>query len=203
MNLSILDNFAAAVFDLDGTLVNSMPLHIKAWQNAVKEYGVTLDTDWLYAHGGVPSFKIAMSIIKEFSLPFDNPHKLAEIKTAYYLQDIDSVQIYPEMLKVLEYLKNKKIPCGIGTGTLRSNVERIVANTPLKNYIQVIVSADDVTHHKPHPETFVKVAELLNAEPKDCVVFEDTPLGITAGENGGFSTILVKNGIFQKITLRK
>lgn len=195
MNFENLKKFNGVVFDLDGTLVNSMPWHIKAWKETVKEYGVDLDENWLYAHGGVPSFKIARHIISSFGLDNINEHELAELKTKNYLQNIHRVEIYPVMKELLVFLRNENIPMAIGTGTLRSNAEIILNNTDLHNYISVIVSADDVVNHKPHPDTFLQAAKRIGVSPKNSVVFEDTPLGIIAAVNGGFNTIFVKNGV--------
>ncbi len=193
--LNKLLKYKGVIFDLDGTLVNSMPLHIKAWQKTVSKYGIILDEAWLYAHGGVPSKTIAKMIIERFNLKDLTPEYIAKIKTQNYLETINEVQVYPKMLKVLEFLKEHNIPMAIGTGTLRSNALIILENTPLKNYISHIVSADDVEKHKPDPETFLVAAKLINVEPKDAVVFEDTPLGIECAKRGNFSTIFVKDGI--------
>ena len=197
MNFEKLLQYKCLVFDLDGTLVDSMPFHYGAWVKAVEPFGFVPDREWMYKHGGVPSHKIATILIKEHNLPFSDPHELAGIKTRHYLENIKNVEVYPVMKELLDYAKSHSIPMGIGTGTLRTNAEYIVGNTILKNYISVIVSADDVSNHKPHPDTFLKVAEAFNAEPSESAVFEDSFFGFEAAVNGGFNLIKIVNGVPQ------
>ena len=83
---------------------------------------------------------------------------------------------------------------GIGTGSPRNQADSILKSTGLDAYISVLVSADDVTNHKPHPDTFLQVAELLGANPANCLVFEDTRIGLEAGKAAGMDTVLVIEG---------
>lgn len=195
MDFAKLLKYECLVFDLDGTLVDSMPFHYGAWVKAVAPFGFVPDREWMYRHGGVPSHKIARILIDEHHLPFDDPHELAAIKTRNYLENIRNVEVYPVMLELLNFAREHNIHMGIGTGTLRSNVEYIVNHTILKDYIKVIVSADDVKNHKPHPDTFLKVAEAFGADPHKSAVFEDSYFGYEAAINGGFDLIKVINGI--------
>lgn len=87
-----------------------------------------------------------------------------------------------------------KVPMGIGTGSPRNQAESILKSTGLDAYIQVVVSADDVVNHKPHPDTFLQVAEQLGANPANCLVFEDTQIGLQAGRAAGMETVLVLEG---------
>ncbi len=189
-----LVNVAGAIFDLDGTLVNSMPLHIQAWQRLATEFNFTIPEEWLYAHGGVPSYKIGQLLIEQHNLQGVTGLDLSHLKTKYYQETIHKVEIFPEMLKVLALLQQHHIPMAIGTGTYLANAQIIVAQTPLHNYISTIVSAEDVQRHKPFPDTFLEAAKRIHVVPQHSVVFEDTPLGIEAGKSGGFKTVLVKNG---------
>ena len=194
MDFSKIQRYECLVFDLDGTLVDSMPYHYAAWVQTVSPFGIKLDKEWMYARGGVPSTKIAGTLIAEHNLPVKDPQELADIKTRNYLQNIRNVRIFPAMHRLLDFAREHRIPMGIGTGTLRSNVEYIVEHTPLKDYMQVIVSADDVVNHKPHPDTFLKVAEYFGADARKSAVFEDSLFGFQAAEKGGFDLIKVVDG---------
>lgn len=193
--LKTLLKYEGVIFDLDGTLVNSMPLHIKAWQRLAEELNICLDEQWLYDHGGVPSYKIASLVIDMFNLQNQDSHRLAALKTKYYVENIATVEVFPAMLEVLNFLKENNKPMSIGTGTLRSNAEFILHNTVLRFYIKEIVSADDVQRHKPFPDTFLEAARRLGVNPMNSVVFEDTKLGIEAAKRGNFNSILVENGM--------
>ena len=195
LDLEELGKFKSVVFDLDGTLVNSMCFHIRAWQDVMKQYGINLDYDWLYARGGVPSRYIVKELIDIYNLKDVDACSLADKKADNYKSNIHKVEVYPRMHAVLEYLKRHNIPMAIGTGTLRSNAEYIVANTELHKFIRVVITAEDVNNHKPHPETFVKACLEVGGTPSNSVVFEDTVLGVEASKNGGFTTVFVKDGI--------
>ncbi len=195
LDLEELDKFDSVVFDLDGTLVNSMCFHIKAWQDVMKQYEIDVDYDWLYARGGVPSRYIAKELIEIHNLKDVDAYTLADKKADNYKSNIHKVEVYPRMYEVLEYLKKHNIPMAIGTGTLRSNADYIVANTELHKFIKVVITAEDVVNHKPHPETFVKACLEVSGTPSNSVVFEDTVLGVEASKNGGFATVFVKDGI--------
>ncbi len=187
--------YKGVVFDLDGTLVNSMPLHIKAWQRVAQDLHITLSDKWLYEHGGVPSYKIAKMLLTMFDIANQDPEKIAQNKTAYYLEYIDQVEVFPKMLELLKFLKAHNIAMSIGTGTLRSNAEYIVKRTVLHDFIKVIVSADEVVNHKPNPDTFLLAAKKMQLPVSECIVFEDTNIGVEAAKRGGFSHVLVKDGV--------
>lgn len=198
-DLLFLKRFKGIVFDLDGTLVDTMPFHINAWLETLKTFNKSVDRTWLYEHGGVPSYKIARILIEQLELPIKDEHELAKIKTDNYLKNIHLAAIYPPMKEILRFAKDHNILMAIGTGTLRSNVEYIVEHTELKNYISAIVSADEVVNHKPHPDTFLEAASRIGLSAKDCVVFEDTILGMEAAKRGKFTAVLVKDGNISEI----
>ena len=192
--MELLNGVRGAVFDLDGTLVDSMPLHIAAWQETMAPYGIKVSPAWLMNHGGLPSRIIAGMLRsgKEDLLP--DPLTLASIKTRNYRRRIHEIRVFPAMRAVLRYLKERGIPMAVGTGTQRQNAETIIAETILNDYIGEIVSEADITRPKPDPETFLLAAERIGAAPEDCAVFEDSPIGIAAAVSGRFITVRMISG---------
>lgn len=192
--MELLNGVRGAVFDLDGTLVDSMPLHIAAWQETMAPYGIKVSPAWLMNHGGIPSRIIAGMLRsgKEDLLP--DPLTLASIKTRNYRCHIHEIKVFPTMMAVLRYLKERGIPMAVGTGTQRQNAETIIAETILNDYIGEIVSEADITRPKPDPETFLLAAERIGAAPEDCAVFEDSPIGIAAAVSGRFITVRMISG---------
>ena len=87
---------------------------------------------------------------------------------------------------------------GIGSAAIQLNIDFVIDHTAIRNYFDAIVSADDVSISKPHPETFLKCAELLRVAPSDCIVFEDTPKGVLCAQEAGMKTIVIK-GMHQEI----
>ena len=187
-----LSGFQGLVFDLDGTLVDSMPLHLAAWEHTAREFGFQFDADWFYELGGMPSRKIALLVAEVQQTALD-PLVVTRCKTEHYVANLHKATPFPAMLDLVRRYHGL-IPMGIGTGSPRINAEAVLRNTGLDSYFPVVVTADDVELHKPHPDTFLLVAQRLGVEPDGCLVFEDTGIGAQAGEAAGMQVCMVKEG---------
>lgn len=189
------EQYDALIFDMDGTLVDSMPLHLDAWETTSAEFGLPFDRAELNEYGGIPTRKIVAILAEQHGLSIDI-EAFARRKIALYMAHIDKAGVFPQMWELVKQ-HHGKVPMGIGTGSPRNQAEQILKSTGLDAYISVVVSADDVVNHKPHPDTFLKVAELLGANPANCLVFEDTQIGIQAGKAAGMATLLATEGELQ------
>ena len=186
-------DFNALIFDMDGTLVDSMPLHLAAWQKTSREFGFTCDAQWLYEQGGVPSRKIVALLAQQQGLDLD-AEAVARRKTAHYVATIAQARPFPAMVELVKAAHGQR-PMAIGTGSLRSNAALILQQSGLGQYIQTVVAADDVSQHKPAPETFLRAAQLLDVAPQSCLVFEDTQIGCQAALAAGMACVLVRDGV--------
>ncbi|HDZ8844773.1 TPA: beta-phosphoglucomutase family hydrolase [Aeromonas dhakensis] len=186
------EQYDALIFDMDGTLVDSMPRHLDAWEATSAEFGLPFDRAQLNEYGGIPTRKIVAILAEQHGLTID-VEAFTRRKVALYMEHIQQVSVFPAMWELVRRCHGK-VPMGIGTGSPRNQAESILKNTGLDAYIQVVVSADDVINHKPHPDTFLQVAEQLGANPANCLVFEDTQIGLQAGRAAGMETVLVLEG---------
>jgi beta-phosphoglucomutase-like phosphatase (HAD superfamily) len=173
------------IFDLDGTLADTMPYHFNGWRLACQKYGAEIDTAFLRKHTGSPGWIIADEIIKACKL--DGSVTIEEIMneklTEFYKQQHLVKAIKPVVDIVKKY--HGILPMSVGTGGHRDAVERTLQVTDLRKYFEIIVTANDVENFKPHPETFLKCAQMMNVEPRFIEVFEDAELGLQAAKEAG------------------
>lgn len=186
-----LQNYKGFIFDLDGTLINSMPFHIRAWQQVGKSYGFTVSEDDINTMTGSSGLDIA-KYLKDKGNNIPDLKEFVTKKIALYQSNIDKIEVFEDIKDIL--LKgradNKKI--AIGTGSRNINARTVLEKKGLLNLIDVLITAEDVVVHKPDPETFLKAAKALNLRPDECIVFEDGNLGVKAAYAGGFDCIEVK-----------
>ncbi|MGF1788440.1 beta-phosphoglucomutase family hydrolase [Photobacterium swingsii] len=193
-----LTKYQALIFDMDGTLIDSMPAHVGSWQKTCEEFEIPFDEVWLHSLGGMPTIKTAQAIIDKFGLD-QHPQLLAETKFRHYESLTHKGNIIPATVDILKaHRKDKKV--AVGTGCMIRHADELLTVTGLMPLLDAVVTASDVTNHKPHPDTFLKAAKLVGVEPKDCVVFEDTLLGQRAALAAGMDCILVTEGKISTFT---
>jgi len=190
MDFSSLDGTKALIFDLDGTLANSMPAHLAAWQKVGADFGFSYSEQELLQYAGKSGDAIA-SIIKEQKQLDTAPEVLVEAKEQNFLQSLNQVEpIKPIARLVQKY--HQQIPMSVGTGSFRHVAEKILTQIGLADLFSVVVTADDVEAHKPAPDTFLKCAEAMGVHAENCMVFEDAELGFQAAEKAGMFYIDVR-----------
>ena len=192
MNYSEIKNYKGLIFDLDGTLINSMPYHALAWKQVAYEHGFDIDVNDIYAMGGSASRDIA-AFYKNKGEPVGDIDEYVKRKIAIFQENIPKIEVFQKIFNELKEAKSLGIRIAIGTGTRTANATRILKEKDLFDYIDALVTADDVTRHKPNPDTFLVAAKRLELEPQDCLVFEDGQLGIKAALRCGFDCIEVKD----------
>lgn len=180
------------IFDLDGTLADTMPSHIEAWAMTGRHYGVEITADMVNALAGAPSMEVISVFNEQFGWDID-PGEGKKIKSEFYVYLLDQLERIEPIREVYELVHhfNGKLPMAIGTGSSHQNAERVIRALGLQDIIKVVVSADQVKNPKPHPETFLSCALQLNVEPEDCLVFEDGPMGIQAALAAGMRVLIL------------
>jgi beta-phosphoglucomutase-like phosphatase (HAD superfamily) len=193
MQYDIKPGIKGLIFDLDGTLADTMPYHFKGWQIACQKFGANIDTAFLRKHTGSPGWLIADEIIKKCNLDGSvTIDQIIEEKLIEFSKDHHKVK---PIIPVVEIVKKYfgVLPMAVGTGGHREAVERTLEITGLRKYFNIIVTANDVYNFKPDPETFLKCAELMKVEPEFIEVFEDGDLGIEAAFKAGMTPTDVRS----------
>ena len=179
-----------AIFDLDGTLADTMPVHFRAWCDVGARFGVALPIERFYALGGVPTLTIARTLVEEQGLALDPAHLTAEKEAAFLARFHEIGPI--EVVVAIAREHAARAPVAIATGGRRAIAERTLAKVGLTELFAVVVAAEDTARHKPEPDVFLEAARRLGAAPADCAVYEDTELGLEAARRAGMTAIDVR-----------
>ena len=187
--LEINPKAKALIFDLDGTLADTMPVHFWAYKNILVDYGINFTPELFATLAGVPAVGTIVKLNEQFGTKM-NPEEVGHFKEAEYEKIMHKMKpIIPVVDLVKKY--HGKMPMAVGTGGYHRLAWKTMEILGLDKYFDVLVSSNDVSHPKPHPETFLKCAELMGVDPAVCEVFEDANLGIQAAKSGGMMATLV------------
>jgi len=187
-----LSVYEGLIFDMDGTLIDTMPAHMRAWKSTAEHFNFPYDEQWIHSLGGMPSFKITSQVNVKYGLDLD-PKTVSQFKMKVFSEIVDKGSIIECTYSLLiDHQSDKKL--AVGTGSQRVSATQLLKQNSILDKISALVTATDVTMHKPHPETFLKACELLGLEPNQCVVFEDTELGKKAAHAANMDCIMVIKG---------
>jgi HAD superfamily hydrolase (TIGR01509 family) len=184
----------AFIFDLDGTLADTMPVHFGVWQLIARRHGLTFPEERFYALGGVPTFKIAAMLIAEAGLALD-PLALAAEKERAYVEGLTSgaLAVRPiEPIIALARARRAAGPMAIASGSSRRLVTHTLDVLGIAAWFGAVVAAEDTARHKPEPDVFLEAARRLGVEPAACTVYEDTDLGLEAARRAGMAGVDVR-----------
>jgi beta-phosphoglucomutase-like phosphatase (HAD superfamily) len=185
MQYDIQPGVKGLIFDLDGTLADTMPYHFEGWKKASEKYGAHIDSKFLRKHTGSPGWIIAEEIIRNCNL--DGSVTIDQIMNDKMAEFFKLQHLIKPIKPVTDIVKKYygKLPMAVGSGGHREAVERTLEITDLRKYFEIIVTANDVNSFKPNPETFLKCAELMLVDPQFIEVFEDADFGIEAAQKAG------------------
>ena len=183
------DHFDALIFDMDGTLVDSGQLHEVAWTETLNRFAIPIDRPYMRSLAGVPTKGTLELLIEKFNCEFSaTTIEMNEFKEAFVREHMHKYVKPTALLDIVKKYHGKK-PMAVGTGAYTAEAETILRWCGLDQYIDAVVGADQVSNPKPAPDTFLRCAELMNADPKRCVVFEDAQMGLLAARNAGMEAI--------------
>jgi len=178
------------IFDCDGTLADTMPLHWRAWQVITARHRIHLPVDRFYSLGGVPSRDILKMLSAEQGLGLDHM-AVAREKEAEYLPLIEQVEPINAVVGVARS-NFGKIPMAVASGGTRTNIEQVLGRLGIRNLFAAVVTSEEVMHQKPAPDIFLEAARRIGVEAKFCRAYEDTDLGLQAIRAAGMEAVDVR-----------
>jgi HAD superfamily hydrolase (TIGR01509 family) len=182
-------SFRAYLFDCDGTIADSMPLHYIAWKKALAEWGCAFDEKLFYEWGGKPAAEIIATLnqMNGLNMPVE---ALAEHKENLYFELLPQLKPVPEVLEIIQ-ARHGQIPFAVVSGGRRNSVVNSLSTLGLMDRFETIVGAEDYKNSKPAPDAYLIAAARLGVAPQDCLVFEDTDMGIQAASAAGMASVKV------------
>jgi len=182
--------FSALIFDCDGTLADTMPLHYAAWVQALHQRHGHLPEELFYALAGVPTVEIVRLINERFGYTLE-PEETAAAKEALYEALLPQARPIPPVVALVHEYRGR-LPLAVASGGLRRLVGLTLAGLGLTDAFQAVCTAEDVAHGKPAPDLFLFAAERLAVAPETCVVLEDSELGLEAAGRAGMQAVDIR-----------
>ncbi len=189
-DFAVPDHIKGLIFDCDGTIADTMPLHFKAYQEALGAEAEWLTTDFFYAQAGVPAVPFMQMLKDKHNLTYD-AENVAARKEQLFGEQLTHVETLKPVENVLRQYHGR-LPMAVGSGGTLENVERTLELLGLRELFDAVVTADDVEHGKPAPDMFLEAARRMGVDPKDCMVFEDGDMGIEAAVAAGMEWVDVR-----------
>lgn len=194
----MLNDIKAVLFDLDGTLVESMSMWGDIDVDYLKKFHIPVPEGLQKAIEGLSMYQTAVYFKENFAIEDSLEEIMDEWNRMAYEKYTTEILLKPGARAFLNGLKDKNIPCGIATSNSRILTEAILKSHQVENYFSVMVTGDEITNGKPDPEVYLEAAKKMGVAPEHCLVFEDIPFGIIAGKRAGMTVCAVEDAYSMK-----
>jgi len=182
--------YEAYIFDCDGTLADTMPLHYRGWQRLVADYGATFSEDLFYSLGGTPTERILEILRDEHGLKIVDVPSVARRKEEYFLEMLHEVKPIDAVVAIAREAHGR-LPMAVASGGLRRYVELTLDFIGIRTLFDTVVCFEDCARAKPFPDPFLEAARRLGVAPEGALVFEDSHLGVEAATAAGMQYVFV------------
>jgi len=187
--LKVAQEARALIFDLDGTLADTMPVHFMAYKHILADYGIDFTPELFASLAGIPAVGTIEKLNEIFGTSMD-AEKVGHFKEAEYEKIMHKMKPVDPVIELVENYHGK-LPMAVGTGGYKRLAWKSLEILGLDKYFEILVAAEDVARPKPFPDTFLRCAELMGVSPDQCQVFEDGDPGIQAAKSAGMMATLV------------
>jgi beta-phosphoglucomutase-like phosphatase (HAD superfamily) len=181
--ITVPDYIRGLIFDCDGTLVDSMPLHMRAWEYVITSQGGKWDCEFFFSRKGMPEERIVLEYNGQFERAFD-PAKTVRIKHEFFWARLDELKPVASVVEIARRYHGV-LPLAVASGGTRKTVDLELRTLCIDQFFAVIITADDDVKPKPAPDIFLEAARRMRVKPQYCQVFEDGDLGLEAARIAG------------------
>ena len=181
----------AFLFDLNGTMIDDMQYHIKAWHRILNELGATISLERTKEECYGKNHELLERVFPGRFTYEEKDRMSLEKEKQYQAEFRPHLKLIDGLDGFLKEAKDAGIKMAIGSAAIMYNIDFVLDGLNIRHYFDAIVSADDVTESKPHPETYLKCAAQLSMQPTDCIVFEDAPKGVEAAANANMDCVII------------
>jgi len=184
-------NYKAFLFDLNGTMINDMPYHVKAWHRILNELGAGISMEKMKEECYGKNHELLERIFPGRFTPEEKNRMSLEKEKQYQKEFKPQLRLIKGLDSFLHRSKEAGIKMGIGSAAIMFNIDFVIDGLNIRHYFNTLVSADEVTHSKPDPETWLTCAEKLGVAPKECLVFEDAPKGVESAQHASMGCVVI------------
>ncbi|PIR17662.1 MAG: hypothetical protein COX62_07520 [Deltaproteobacteria bacterium CG_4_10_14_0_2_um_filter_43_8] len=182
----------AVFFDCDGVIADTMGDHAEAWVRAFRDHGIEINGKWVFEYEGAPFRDVAREFFRRCGVQPDGALlETVALDKERHFGKMHCPSIYSGILPILGLLRKRGIPFGLVTGASRLAIARTLPNDVLGQF-SVVVTGDDVERGKPHPDPYLKAAQLLSINPQECIVIENGVFGIRSAKAAGMRCIALQ-----------
>ncbi|MGV9202728.1 MAG: HAD family hydrolase [Promethearchaeia archaeon] len=177
------------IFDMDGVLADTGPIHFESWKKMAEEQGAKFTKDFFEETFGQQAVTITRKLLGD-EYTQEKIEELAERKERYYREMVQGqLEPLPGVMDLIETLDQKGVKLGVGSSGAAANVNLLLTGLDIKDYFDVIITAEDVEKGKPEPDVFLQAAQKVSVKPRNTIVIEDAPVGIEAARRASMKTI--------------
>ena len=188
-----ITRYRAALFDMDGVITDTMPFHLKAWQEAFRPRGVAVDKMDVYLREGMQTRRMGREIAREkgVRLSDEDLEEIVAEKTQVFDREASAgARAFEGVPATLTMLRNNGLRIALVTGSKAGSTEKVLEAAGVRRMFDVVVTGDDTKKGKPDPDPYLKAAEKVRVNPLDCVVVENAPLGVASAKAAGIGYVI-------------
>ncbi|HUL62799.1 MAG TPA: HAD family phosphatase [Methanocella sp.] len=187
-----ITRYRAALFDMDGVVADTMPLHLKAWQEVFRSCGVAVDAMDVYLREGMQSAAMARGIAQEKGVRLTDEalEEMVAEKTRMFDREAAGARAYDGVPGTLRMLRNNGLRIALVTGSKAGSAETVLEAAGVRDLFDVVVTGDDTRKGKPDPDPYLKAIDKVHVNPLDCLVVENAPLGIRSAKAAGIGYVI-------------